>query len=174
MRKFSQPIKNRDPAMERVILLGTTAGTTWRRELIPRLVARGIRPDQIINPHLPRGVHYTPEHMKQERIWKDDPATLILIYICPAVLRDPPLDAEAAREKRERLGPITMYEIGKYGASQSHRTGVVLDFDHFTAGERPRKVLEGLARELREDHSGQPPYLADLVAGEDWIVSRLA
>lgn len=159
--------------MERVFLAGTTTGTTWRAALIARLMARGVRPEQVINPHLPRGIDYTQAHMLAEHAYKQDPYTIILIFICPAVVEDPKLDPVAAREKGEWLGPISMFEIGKFAYSQPHRTGVVLDYQSFTEGRRPRKVLEGLACELCEDYGGQQPYFPSLAEAEDWIVSQL-
>jgi hypothetical protein len=151
--------------MKRVFLGGTTTRTKWREELIARLEARGVRSDQIINPYLPHGVPYTPAHMKAERRVKNDPSTIVLIYICPAV---------TTPDKAERLGPISMKEIGQYGWSQPHRTAVVLASDQFTAGRRPRKVLEDLANELTESFGAEgPPYFSSLSEAEDWIVAQL-
>lgn len=159
--------------MERVFLAGTTTGTTWRSEVIERLLARGVREDQIVNPHLPRGVHYTAEHMQFERECKRDPHTIVLIFVCPAVVEDAQLDAESLRRKREMLGPISMFEIGKFAYSQPHRTAIVLDSQSFQEGARPRKVMEGLSYEVWEDFGGNPPYFPSLAAAEDWIVSQL-
>lgn len=160
--------------MNRVFLGGTTTGTTWRTELIERLIARGVREDQIVNPHLPAGVHWTPEHMLLERACKDDPDTIVLMVVCPAVVEDPTLDAAFAAYKRESLGPTSMYEVGKFAYSQPGRTAIVLQYELFTDGGRPRKVLKGLATELSEDFDGQPPFFATLADAEDWIVKQLA
>lgn len=157
--------------MKRVFLGGTTTGTTWRQELIERLVARGVRPDQIFNPHLPHGVSWTPAHMRMERECKADPNTIVLILICPAITEG--TKPSTAIDKTEWLGPTSMFEVGKFAYSQPKRTAVVLQSELFRKGGRPRKVLEGLATELREDYSGRPPYFASLDKAEDWIVRQL-
>jgi hypothetical protein len=159
--------------MKRVFLGGTTTQTTWRKELIARLIQRGVDPDQIINPHLPHGVPYTPEHMVAERTYKADQNTIVLIYLCPAVIDTSSLDAVAALDKRERLGPISMFEVGKFAYSQPHRTAVVLDYQLFQEGGRAREVLIGLARELYEDFNGYPPYFSSPDRCEDWLVEML-
>lgn len=159
--------------MKRVFLGGTTTGTTWRQDLIERLIARGVRPDQIFNPHLPHGVHWTPDHMKAERACKDDPETIVLILICPAVVDDTKLDSVSAANKAEWLGPTSMFEIGKFAYSRPERTAIVLQYELFTDGKRPRKVLMGLATELREDYDGMAPYFESLADAEDWIVELL-
>jgi hypothetical protein len=152
--------------MRRVFLGGTTTGTTWRLELIKRLVARGVREDQIINPHLPAGVSWTPEHMRVERKHKDDLNTIVLIVLCPAVVDDP--------SRRELLGPTSMFEVGRFAYSAPGRTAIVLQPDLFKKGGRSREVLEGLITELRKDFGGRPPYFATLEAAEDWLVKQLA
>jgi hypothetical protein len=157
---------------QRVILCGTTAGTTWRTTMIEHLIRRGVRPDQIVNPHLPPGVKYTPEHQLAERQCKAHSGTLVLVYICPATITQAGLSPEEAAYRSELLGPTSMFEIGKFAYSQPHRTGVVFDVRLFRR-KRPLLVVEGLARELREDFGGQPPYLPSLDAAEEWIVSQL-
>ena len=153
-------------AMKKVFLGGTTTGTTWRVDLTKRLVARGIDEDsQIINPHLPPGVPYTAERMEEERRAKNDPHTIVLIVVRPAVTKDP--------SRAELLGPISMYEIGRFAHSQPKRTAIVLQAELFTKGGRPRKVLEGLAAELCKEFGGRPPYFASIEAAEDWIVAQL-
>ncbi len=159
--------------MQRVFLGGTTTGTTWRQELSERLIARGVRPDQIFNPHLPPGVRWTPRHMELERSCKDDPETIVLILICPAVVDSTKLDAVSAASKAEWLGPTSMYEIGKFAYSQGHRTAIVLEYQQFAEGGRPRKVLQGLTTEIREDFGGEPPFFASRLDAEDWIVKQL-
>jgi hypothetical protein len=159
--------------MERVFLGGTTTNTTWRQDLIERLMRRGIRSEQIINPHLPKGVKYTHEHMLAERAYKNDPNTIVLIHICRAVLDSKGADEAIIADKEERLGPISMFEIGKYAYSQPHRTAIVLDFASFTEGGRSRRVLEGLARELYDDFSGNPPYFSSIDIAEEWVASML-
>lgn len=159
--------------MKRLFLAGTTTGTTWRAELIERLTERGVHPDQIVNPHLPRGVRYTPEHMAAERACKADPEVIVLILICPAVVDDTKLDSVAAADKSEWLGPISMFEIGKFAYSRTDRTAVVLEYEKFTEGKRPRKVLVGLSTELNEDFGDGPPFFTSLASAEDWIVGQL-
>lgn len=159
--------------MEHVILLGTTKSTTWRDDLIERLKARGVDDGRIINPHLPKGVPYTREDMQREDAYKEDPGTLVFIYLCPAVVTDPSLDAEAARHEAEMLGALTMYEMGEYVHSQPQRTGALLAVNQFTEGRRPHKVVAGLADRHRRKFDGQPPYLPDWQSADDWIVSRL-
>jgi hypothetical protein len=160
--------------MKSVILLGTTVGTTWRHELIKRLVACGVTRECIINPHLPHGVRWTSAHMEAEREVKHDPDTLVLIYVCPAAVSDTKLDAVAARDKFEWLGPTSMKEIGQYGWSTPERTAIVLDYELFTEGRRPRKVLMGFEAELIEDFGEDgPPYFKTLAAAEGWIVQQL-
>ncbi|MGF7229253.1 MAG: hypothetical protein ACQR33_04700 [Candidatus Saccharibacteria bacterium] len=159
--------------MRRVFLAGTTTGTTWRAELTERLIARGVQQGQIVNPHLPRGVKYTSEHMRLERECKQDPHTIVLIFICPAVVDAKPHPVPAAY-REELLGPISMFEIGKFAYSQPERTAVVLDSESFTQGNRPRSVLEGLALEISQDFDGQPPFFASLTHAEDWLVAQLA
>jgi hypothetical protein len=160
-------------ALKRVFLAGTTTGTTWRAELIERLVARGVHPDKIVNPHLPAGVHYTREHREAERACKHDPDTIVLVYICPAVVEDPTLDEETAAFKRELLGPISIWESCKFSYTQPHRTAVVFGISLFRPRKRPRGNLEDFARDLIEDFGGGPPYFATLAEAEDWIVTQL-
>lgn len=161
--------------MERVILLGTTTGTTWRQELIERLVKRGVPAERIINPHLPPGVRWTPAHMQEERAAKRDPDTIVFIYVCPAVVDDTKLDSVAAADKAEWLGPASMKEIGQYGWSAPERTAIVLDYPLFTDGKRPRKVLVGFEAEFLEDFGPDgPPYFRTMAAAEDWLVQQLA
>jgi len=159
--------------MKRVFLGGTTTGTIWRQELTERLIARGVHPDQIVNPHLPPGVRWTQAHMQIERSCKDDPETIVLILIQPAVVEGTKLDAVSAANKAEWLGPTSMFEIGKFAYSHPGRAAIVLEFELFAEGQRPRKVLEGLARELREDYNGRPPYFASRLDAENWIVEQL-
>ena len=159
--------------MKRVFLAGTTTGTTWRQTVTEQLLTRGVAPEQIFNPHLPKGVSYTPEHMELERTVKRDSETIVLIYVCPAVMDEENLSPEVIRDKTERLGPISMFEIGKFAYAQPHRTAVVLDSEQFTPSKRPRKVLEGLAQELREDFHGQQPYFASLPEAISWIADQL-
>ena len=160
--------------MKRVFLGGTTAGTTWRKELIERLTSRGVLPEQIVNPHLPPGVRWTPDHARLERDAKADPDTIVLIVICPAVVDDTKLDSVSAANQAEWLGPTSMFEIGKFAYSQPERTAIVLQYELFTEGGRPRKVLTNLATELNEDYSGKPPFFATLAEAERWIVEQLA
>lgn len=160
--------------MERVFLAGTTTGTTWREELTERLVARGVEPGQIINPQLPPGVRYTVEHMAIEHRAKADPQTIVLIVVCPAKVDDTKLDSVSAANARDWLGPMTMYEVGKFANAYPDRTAVVLEWDAFTDGGRPRKILKGLSAELAGDFGMDcPPVFSTLQAAEDWIASRL-
>jgi hypothetical protein len=150
--------------MERVFLGGTTAGTTWRVGLIDRLQARGVRTEQIFNPHLPKGVPYTLEFMEEETRVKNDPNTIVLMHICPAN-KNP--------DTNELLGPISMYEIGRYGWTQPHRTAIVLGHELFTKS-RSKKVLQGIAAEFSNVFgTDNPPYFSSLPAAENWIVSQL-
>lgn len=160
--------------MKRVFLAGTTAGTTWRAELIERLLQRGVLPEQIFNPHLPKGVRWT-EHMQLEEDCQNDPETIILIFVCPAVVSQAKLDQNPGINKAEMLGPMSMVEIGRFGFAEPERTAVVLDSDSFTAGRRPREVLEGLKTKLRKRHADGAPQSCyeTLAEAEDWIVSVL-
>lgn len=135
--------------MERVILCGTTTGTTWRLETTGRLVMRNVAPGRIYNPHLPKGVKYTPRHMEIEGEVKNDPSTIVLVHICPAVMEDPELDDATRLLKSELIGPISAQEIWQYGWSEPERTAIVLASDLFTPGRRPRQVLEGWERQVR-------------------------
>ncbi|HKX72951.1 MAG TPA: hypothetical protein VJM32_02990 [Candidatus Saccharimonadales bacterium] len=160
--------------MERVILLGTAAGTGWRAEMIGRLVARGVALEKIVNPHLPPGIRWTPAHMKEEQRVKRDPQTIIFIYVCPAVVDVTKLDSVSAADKAEWLGPASMKEIGQYGWGAPQRTAIVLDYESFVDGGRPRKVLLGFVDEMNEDFEGSgPPYFATQAEAEDWIVGQL-
>lgn len=146
--------------MQRVFLGGTTAGTTWRQELIERLVARGVREeDQIVNPHLPKGVRYTTEHKFAERACKDDPGTIVLIHVC--------------KGSGDVIGAISMFETAKYAYGHGYRTAIVFDPSGFDKDSRSYRTLEGLRDELRSDFFGMEPYFDTLAKAEDWIVEQL-
>lgn len=145
--------------MRRVFLGGTTAGTTWRKELTERLIAQGVRPEQIVNPHLPPGVRYTKERMHEERACKDKPDTIVLVHICKAY--------------ENVIGTISTFEMAKYAYWYGARTAVVLDSSGFDINSRSYRTLEGLRDEMRNDLPGEQPYFDTLAKAEDWIVEQL-
>lgn len=160
---------------ERVFLAGTTTNTTWREGVIRRLTARGVPNDMIYNPHLPKGVSYSVKHMLEEEAVQrqKDPATIILIYICPAVVDDNGIHPAMAQLRRETLGPISMAEVGRYGWAEPQRTAIVFETNAFPQDCRAQKVLNKLTRQLLEDFQGPQPYFYTLAAAEDWIVTQL-
>lgn len=145
--------------LERVFLGGTTAGTTWRQEVIAKLLARGVTEEQIFNPHLPKGTPYTQGRKDEERRVKDDPTTLVLIHIC--------------KGRGDIIGAISTFEMGKHAYRDECRTIIVVDSSGFESGSRSQRTLEGLDKELQDDFSGQPPYAATLDEAIDWIVEQL-
>lgn len=165
-RRFLEAVM---PRPTKVILLGTTAGTTWRQTLIETLVANGVRKDQIINPHLPKGQSYGPANMAAERNAKRNPRMLIVVYVCPAVLEQGSGNHEMDEYRKQMVGPISMFEVGKMAYAASHRTGIVLAHDLFTRGKR----LKAVADEISGDFGGEPPFFADLDSVASWVVRRL-
>ncbi len=160
--------------MRQVFLGGTTSGTTWRAELIERLVKRGVKPEQIINPHLPPGEPWTQWDQQREEDQKRDPNTIVLIYVCPLVAESRPDEhPDVTQYKSQLLGPTSMFEIGKYAYSHPERTAVVLDLAKFDEASRARKVLTGIARELSLDFHGRQPYFRSLEEAEEWLMYQL-
>lgn len=94
----------------------------------------------------------------------------MLIHICHPVVEGNDPDAV---ERAELLGPISMFEAGKFAYGYPERTAVVMDPSGFTPEWRAQKVLQGLAAEMREDFAGQQPYFDSLDSAERWIVERL-
>lgn len=152
--------------MKRIFLGGAATGTVWREATISRLISLGVSPDAIVNPHLPPGVHYTPGHKRWERSIKNDPDTIVLIYICRAAVVD--------QSRAELIGPISMYEIGRYAYSAPERTAVVLDYGTFSEGGRSRRNLEGIDEELRLAFNDKQPYFPTLALATEWAASELS
>jgi hypothetical protein len=161
-------------ALEQVMLLGTTKGTTWRARLIDELVSRGVDPSRIINPHLPGG-GWTAEHAEAERLAKADPSVMLVIYVTPAVIDQSKYDAATAADLAERVGPMTMFEAGLYAGTQPDRTAVLFDIEAFAEGKRPRKVLSYIRDEIRSLTSDPTasPYMASWEQLVDWVAEEL-
>lgn len=171
LRLYRRAGELRAPRPRRVLLLGTTAGTTWRKELTAELIGRGVHESQIIDTH--HSGRYDKSQRELERRAKRDSHTLALVYVCPAAPRDDGPSPDLAAFKRELLGPITMFEMGKMAYWQPWRLGIVLDYQQFTDGKRPQKVLQAISAELHEDFGGGMPNLHNLGMAADWIVRRL-
>jgi hypothetical protein len=159
--------------MKRVILRGTTTGTMWQQEFIGDLLRAGVRGEQIFYPHLSHGVRYTDEHKKREIAYKNDPETLIVVYICPAIIPPGETDPIDRAIRTERIDAIAIYEAARYAYSAPQRTAVVFDYKKFTAHGPSYRILEDLTNELFDTFNGQPPYFPGLNAVKRWVISQL-
>lgn len=168
------------PTMDTVFLGGTTAGTTWRRELIDMLKQHGIDESVVYNPHKAKGSGYTLADAAREIACKHKPSTIVVLRLCPSV-PDPEKYKGKTEEELVRaslsLGPLTCFEIGLYMLLASDRTAFVVDVEQFGMS-RSAKVIEIFKMEIAAtakdfDFDFKPNIFTSLEETADWVALQL-
>lgn len=164
------------PTMDTVFLGGTTASTTWRRELIDILKQRGVDESAIYNPHKAKGSGYSLEDAKREILCKHKPSTIVVLHLCPSVPDPKKYKTEEERLRASlTLGPLTAFELGLYMLMASDRTAFVVDVEQFGM-TRSAKVIEIFKMEIAltaQEFGFKPNIFSTLEETADWVSLKL-